>query len=195
MQVAEISPLLIELFGADRLEANPPESWQIQTPECRLLLLLSASGEWLRVLLPLLPAVDAAPFHRQILEANFDATGPVRYALHQNVLWGVFQHDLASLTSGDLYQAIASLFDLAQRGLDPFFTALAETQLRQIVRAAKQQGQSLPATLQTLTHLYEEGVLGNLSNGPEIRRFTLDRWREQLERLWPEVEVDSWEQS
>lgn len=190
MQATEISPLLIEWFGAEQLEAKPPESWQIQTPQHRLLLLLSASGEWLRVLLPLLPATDVAPFHAQILAANFDATGPVRYALHQNVLWGVFQHDLASLTKMDLQQAIASLFDLAQQGIDPFFEALAESQIRQIVLAAKQRGQSLLETLQMLTHLYEEGVLGDLDTGAEIRRFTLDRWRERLEQLWPDVELD-----
>ncbi len=46
---------------------------------------------------PILPIAEAQPFIQQMMEANFDQTQEARYAFHQNVVWGVFQYDLAAL--------------------------------------------------------------------------------------------------
>lgn len=182
----EITHALTQHFGAtaQRLE---PEAWQVETAKFRLLVLLSQDHSWLRVLVPIAPAQEAQAFTEQLLAANFDATQETRYALHQDVLWGIFQHRLESLATVDFTAAIERLESLHEQGLSPVFNDLVETRIRQIIQMAKLQGQSLESTLQTLNHFYEEGLMGNLAQGASSREEVLAAWRRQLERLWPEV--------
>ncbi|MGL5063677.1 MAG: hypothetical protein ACRC62_27140 [Microcoleus sp.] len=187
MNPEEISNTLKDLFG-ESVQQTDSTSWQVETPQFRLLVLLSEDGSWLRILLPIASAAEAEPFFDKLLEANFDTTVETRYALHQNVLWGVFQHNSATLVSPDFSTAIAKLLDLQQRGLSEFFDNLIEARIRQIIKAAKMQGQSLENTLQTLERFYAEGLMGEMDLGRESREQTLAAWRYQLERLWPSVE-------
>lgn len=187
MDAAAIAPLLEHLFPG-QVTFVPPGSWQVDGEGFRLLVLLSETGDWLRLLLPLAPVAEVAGCLDQLLAANFDETQEVRYALHQEVIWLVYQHGLPDLAEPDLKGAIATMLALHDRGLDPFFRASIERQLRQIVRAARQQNQSLEATLQTLDRFYAEGILGNLGDAPERRAATLAAWKVQLERLWDEAE-------
>jgi len=188
MTPEEISSTLTELFVSASVQAIAPGSWQIETQSFRLLVMLSDDQSWLRVLLPIMSAQEAAPFIQQLLEANFDDTQQVRYAIHQGVVWGVFQHSREGLGVGDFSDAIARLISLHQLGLSDVFNQLVESRIRQIIQAAKQQGQSLEATLQNLDRFYEEGILGDLEQGAESREQVLLAWRRQLERLWPQVE-------
>lgn len=183
----DITQTLQQQFGTS-LKVLPPDAWQVDTGEFRVLVLLSQDGSWLRMLLPLLPAAEAKPFLAQILTANFDATQEVRYALHEEVLWGVFQHDAASLIPAVFNGALNQLLTLKQTGINPFFQDLIEIQIRQIIKAAKQQGQTLEATLQTLDRLYAEGVMGDMAAGAGTHQKTLEAWQRQLERLWPLVD-------
>ena len=186
MESKDITPYLEQRFGA-QVQVSPPDAWQVETPAFRLLVLLSADGSWLRLLVPIAPAPAAQPYLSQILMANFDATQEARYALHQEVLWGVFYDELASLTEAQFAAAIDRLLGMKQDGLDPFFNALVEQQIRQIIAAAKQQGQSLEETMQTLDRFYSEGMMGDMDDGP-YQGQVLAAWRRQLERLWPEAE-------
>jgi hypothetical protein len=139
------------------------------------------------VLLPITSAQAAQPFLAQLMEANFDDTQQVRYALHQEVIWGVFQHNRETLTSGDFTDAIARLLSLHQLGLSDVFARLVESRLRQIIQAQKLQGQSLEATLKNVERFYDEGLLGDIEQGKENRDRAIGAWKAQLERLWPEV--------
>ncbi|MBD2086433.1 hypothetical protein NDI49_06810 [Trichocoleus sp. ST-U3] len=188
MKPEDITKTLTELFDAAAIEATAPGLWQVETTQMRLLVLLSDDGSWLRVLLPIAPAQEAQPFVEQLLEANFDDTQETRYALNQGVLWGVFQHNLETLNVEDFSGAIARLISLHQTGLSDCFNQLVESRISQIILAAKQQGQSLEATLQTLDRFYEEGLMGDLDLPPEAREEVLAAWRRQLERLWTEIE-------
>jgi hypothetical protein len=185
MTPSEITTALTAIFG-DKIQIAEPESWQIEGENLRLLVLLSEDQSWLRTLITIAPAQEAAPFYQQLLEANFDQTQEVRYALFQGLLWGVFQHSVESLTVTDFQQAIGRLVELHQRGLSDSFNQLAETQIRQIIHAAKLQGQSLEATMQTLERFYQEGLMGNLDDSGQSRNEVLGAWRYQLERLWNE---------
>ena len=180
----EIADTLSELFGTSAVKVLAPGSWQVETPTFRLLILLSDDQSWLRVLLPIMPAQQAKPFLEQFFEANFDDTQQVRYAMHQDVLWGVFQHSCTSLVVEDFRDAIARLIALYEVGLDDAFNQLTETKIKQIVQASKQQGQSLEATMQNLERFYAEGLLGEIEQSPESRERVLTAWRGQLERLW-----------
>jgi len=189
MEKAEISIILEKLFNTEDIKHDVEEAWQIQNSQVHLLVLLSEDLSWIRLLTPIATAAEAQSLLPQILEDNFNATQEVRYALNQNVLWGVFHHRLASLVAADLESAIASLQSLKEKGLSYSFNQLIEKQIIQIVKAAKAQGQSLEATYQTIDRFYQEGVMGGVDQDPAQREQFLAAWKMQLERLWSEVEV------
>lgn len=193
MTPEEIAGTLTGLFGTSDAAAlaQPvveiaPGSWQVDTSAFRLLVLLSEDNTWLRVLLPILPIQEAQPFLGQFLEANFDDTQEVHYALYEGVIYGVFQHNSSTLVGTDLSNAINRLVSLYEAGLDNVFNRLIESRIRQIIQAAKQQGQSLQATMQTLERFYAEGLMGEINQSLEAREEVLVAWRRQLERLWNE---------
>lgn len=188
MTLEELTAALTDLFG-EQVQTLAVGSFQVETPQFRLLVLLSEDQSWLRLLLPIAPAQDAEPYWEQLLEANFDLTQETRYAVHQDVLWAVFQHSFAALTIEDLQSAAQRLIMLRQQGLNEVFNTFAEKRIRQIVQAAKRQGQSLEATMQTLDRFYQEGVMGDLTMGAQSRSETMGAWQRQLRRLWDEVEL------
>ena len=189
MKIAEITPILERLFNAEDIKHDVEEAWQIKNSQIHLLVILSEDRTWLRLLTPIAAASEAQSLLPQLLEDNFDATQEVRYAISQNVLWGVFHHRLESLVPEDFESAIASLVSLVEKGLSGSFNQLIEKQIIQIVKAAKAQGQSLEATYQTIDRFYQEGVMGGVDQDPAQREQFLAAWKMQLERLWSEVEV------
>ncbi|MBD2436971.1 leucine zipper domain-containing protein [Nostoc sp. FACHB-110] len=189
MTPEEIAGTLTELFGTESVVAIASSSWQIDTPNFRLLVLLSEDQTWLRVLLPLMPIKEAEQFLTQFLEANFDETQEVRYATYDGVVWGVYQHNSGTLVSADFASAIARLIFLHKAGLNDVFNRLIENRVRQIVVAAKQQGQSLQATMQNLERFYAEGLMGEIDQTAAAREEVLAAWQYQLERLWNEIDV------
>lgn len=187
MKVEEISHTLKELFG-NSVEMTSPTSWQVETQAIRLLVLLSDDYSWLRILVPIVPLKEAEPFLQQLLEANFDDTQETRYALHQDVLWGVFQHSRENLAKVDFLKALGRLVTLYEQGISDSFNQFVELRVRQIIQAAKQLGQSLEMTLQNLDRFYQEGLMGDMDGGAASREATLEAWRYQLERLWSQVD-------
>ncbi|BBD60540.1 hypothetical protein NIES2109_33380 [Nostoc sp. HK-01] len=187
MKPEEIAVTLTELFGAEAVNAIAPGSWQIDSSSFRLLVLLSEDQTWLRVLLPIMPLQEAETFLTQFLEANFDETQEVRYAIYDGVVWGVYHHNSGTLASADLANAIARLISLHKSGLNDVFNRFIENRLRQIIQAAKQQGQSLQTTMQNLDRFYAEGLMGEINQSADDREQVLATWRYQLERLWNEV--------
>jgi hypothetical protein len=187
MTPPELPNSLAILFG-DAVQTLAPGSYQVEAEGFRMLVLLSEDQLWLRVLMPIAPASEAIAFLEELMEANFDATGATRYGINQGLLWGIFQHSLAGLSAEDLTLAIHQLMELHQLGVDQVFGQFAEKRVREIIQAAKAQGQSLEVTLQMLDRFYEEGVMGDIADTAEARERTMAAWRYQLERLWDEVE-------
>lgn len=189
MKIAEIPPILERLFAPEDIKHDVEEAWQIRNSQIHLLVILSEDRSWLRLLSPIAAASEAQSLLPQLLEDNFDTTQEARYAINQNVLWGVFHHRLESLTPEDFESAIASLVTLVEKGLSSSFNQLIEKQIVQIVKAAKAQGQSLESTYQTIDRFYQEGIMGGIDQNPAQREQFLAAWKAQLERLWSEVEV------
>ncbi|MDB9349145.1 hypothetical protein [Nodularia spumigena] len=185
----EIAGTLTKIFSTAEVKAIAPGSWQIDTATFRLLVLLSEDNTWLRILLPIVPIQEAQPFLAQFLEANFDDTQEVRYALFDGVIWAVYQHNSETLVSRDFASAIARLISLYEAGLDNVFNRLIESRIRQIIQTAKQQGQSLSATMQNLERFYAEGLLGEINQTSESREQVLTAWQRQLERLWDQIDI------
>jgi hypothetical protein len=186
----EITSFLTEIFGSN-IQVLGTESWQVSTPEFRLLILLSEDQTWLRTLIPIATEPEVQGVLPQLLAANFDLTQEARYALHEQVLWGVFQHNLARLTAEDFSSALGRLVAMHQRGLVECFNLMIEKQILKIIQTAKRQGQSLESTLQNLDRLYQEGVMGELDQSRQSQEETLAAWRYQLERLWPQISAES----
>jgi hypothetical protein len=190
MKFEEITVVLEQYFPSESIEFKE-DTWQINDRQITLLVILSPDRSWLRVLTPIASVTEAQSLLPQLLSNNFDLTQEARYALAQGVVWGVFYHRLASLSTEDLENAIATIVTLAQKGLGDAFNQLIEQRIRQIILAAKSQGQSLEATYKTLDRLYQEGLLGGVDQQSEEREQFLASWKYQLERLWPEVSIDN----
>ncbi len=190
MKFEEITIVLERHFPRDSIEYKE-DTWQINSEGVTLLVILSADRSWLRLLTPIAAVTEAQSLLPQLLSNNFDLTQEARYAIAQGVVWGVFHHRLASLTPEDLENAIATIVSLAEKGLTDAFNQLIEQRIRQIILAAKSQGQSLETTYKTLDRLYQEGLLGGVDQQPEEREQFLASWKYQLERLWPEVSIDN----
>ncbi len=187
MTPEDINLALIEEF-AEVVTQVEPTLWQVETSDFRLLVLLSEDKSWLRILIPIAPVNTAKILLERLLEANFDQTQQTRYAIYQDVVWGVFQHNCESLSLIDFSSAIAVLISLYEKGLSEFFTDAIEDKILQVIKAAKLQGKSMEETLQTLERFYAEGLMGELEGTSEDREKTLAAWRRQLERLWSEAE-------
>ncbi|MDJ0531824.1 MAG: CesT family type III secretion system chaperone [Xenococcaceae cyanobacterium MO_207.B15] len=186
MQAERITIILSEIFPQSTIERQTDKSWQVANETIRILILLSDDGSWLRILTPIAAQKDAQPFLENLMEANFDGTGEARYGLGQNVLWGLFQHSLESLTEEDFCSAIASVVSLAEKGLSQAFQGVIENRIREIVQAAKTQGQTKEVTYQMIERFYQEGMLGGLDQPAEERNSFLAAWKAQLDRLWGE---------
>ena len=181
----EIATALGDRFG-ENVQPVPPDAWQVETDDWRLIAI--ASAPWIKLMTPIVPVAEAQSFLPQMMEANFDDTQEARYALHQEVIWGIFQYNAAALGIDQFNTAIDKLQKLKADGVTGFFTRMVESQVSKIITAAKLNGQSLEATLQTLDRFYSEGVMGNM--GEVDSQKALEAWKYQLERLWPTVDVD-----
>ncbi|VEP16209.1 conserved hypothetical protein [Hyella patelloides LEGE 07179] len=186
METQQITSILQEIFPQDTVETNNEENWQINNDKIRLLVLLSEDKSWLRVLTPIASVMEAQSLLVPLMEANFDTTQEIRYALGQNVLWGVFHHNFATLATEDFVNVILRMIFVAEKGLSEAFQQLVEQRIRQIIQAAKTQGQSKEATFQTLERFYQEGMLGDIDRDPQERENFLASWQMQLDRLWDE---------
>ncbi len=187
MKPEEIAATLKSLFGGNAVSLVEDGSWQVDTGEFRLLVLLSQDYSWLRILLPLMPLQEALPFLEQLLEANFDDTQEVRYAIQENVLWAVYQHTTETIVSSDFRNIISRLINIQKIGLDEAFNKFIEIRIRQIIKAAKLQGQSMQSTMQNLERFYAEGLMGSMEQTSQGREAVLNSWRYQLEKMWSEV--------
>ncbi|MBE9060807.1 hypothetical protein [cf. Phormidesmis sp. LEGE 11477] len=182
----DLTAALTDRFG-EAAQHTPPDAWQVETDKMRLIAI--ASSPLLKLMTPIMPIAEAQSFVTQMLEANFDQTQAARYAFHQNVVWGVSQFDFETLTLPVLKRAIDQLTDMKSQGAEVFFSRLMESQITQIITAAKLQGQSLEDTIKTLDRFYSEGIMGDMGE-QAYQEKAMTAWRSQLERLWPTVDID-----
>ena len=184
MKLEIIEPILKQIFSTAKVTHKSEDVWQIEHDGMTLLIILSEDKSWLRILTAIAPLQEIQPLLIPILEANFENTGEIRYALAENVLWAVYHHRIASLVEEDFCQAINSLVSLAKQGLSGLFKQLMEKRILAIIKASKHRGQTKTNTYQTLERFYQEGILGGMDQTPEQREMFLAAWKHQLDRLW-----------
>ena len=61
MKLETISETLNETFGSNAVEKTP-DTWQVNTGQLRLLVILSKNNSWLRLLIPIALATEAQPY-------------------------------------------------------------------------------------------------------------------------------------
>ncbi len=184
MQLEIIEPILKQMFSQATLSHKTEDTWQIDHDGTTILVILSEDKSWLRILTTIASIEEVQPLLIPILEANFEFTGEIRYALAENVLWAVYHHRVASLIEKDFCHAIYSLVSLAEQGLSGLFRQLMEKRILAVIQASKLQGQTKTTTYQTLERFYQEGMLGGMDQTPEQRQRFLAAWKYQLDRLW-----------
>ena len=187
MTLDDVTAALNSHFGEGACQYVPPDAWQVETGDKRLLAI--SPGSWIKLMTPIMPIAEAQPFIQQMMEANFDQTQEARYAFHQEVVWAVFQYDLAALERPQFDSAVGRLLALNQDGAGVFFSRMVEAQVKQIIVASKRAGKSLEDTLKTLDRFYAEGMMGEMGDQTGYQEQALESWRRQLSRLWPTVEV------
>jgi hypothetical protein len=193
----DITTALVARFGAPACQQVADDAWQVEidkTDETEAMRLLAIRvGAWLKLMIPIMPVAEAEPFMAQMLAANFDDTQLARYALHQDVVWGVFQYDRAALNLAEFQSAIDQLLALKASGVNDLFSRQVEAQVSQIIVASKKQGQSLEATMKMLDRFYSEGMMGDMEPRSEQKGYqsqALKAWQRQLERLWPTIDIE-----
>ena len=184
-----ITQVFTNVFPEARIDQPDRKTWKVHVAEKRFHLLANTSknGEMFRVFVPIAPQQDAEPYYEQMLEKNFDENQLVCYAINQNMIWGAFKYPIGILEAAQLQQALEELVELHKKNLNPFFNQLAEEKVREIVAAAKAQGQTMEMTMQTITRFYQEGIMGGLDQDPRQQQQALIAWQYQLERLWNEA--------
>jgi hypothetical protein len=188
MDTVQLRSLLQNRYG-ESFKEIAAECYEVNQDPLKLLLILSQDLTWLRVIVPVTSASNATSLATEFLAANFDETLDLRYALHQDVLWGVFQHSLPTLDPQDLLNALDRLAEMKQVGINKAFSRLITQRVREVIRAAKEKGETLQQTIQTIDRLYAEGVMGGLDGNSALREEMMAAWRYQLTRLWDEPEA------
>ncbi len=198
MNPTELQDFFRARYGDEAVNTVAPEAFKVEprpvegeTPAARpfeIYVMWSGDALWVRLMTPVTSAAEATPFLEQLMQANFEQTEKVRYALHEDGLWLVSQHRLERLHPQDLEDVVATFTTAQQAGLDVFFRDRIDLQIKQIILANKSQGQTLESTLQTLQHFYQEGMMGGLDQPAAERNATLEAWRYQLTRLWDTVD-------
>jgi hypothetical protein len=184
MNLEQITSLLARVGPVKQVQ---PDQWQVDTEGLRFLVLLNQSQDWVRLLLPVAPQMDALPLMVQLLEANFDWTGAVRFAFQEQALWAVFQHRFSTLTPEDFSNAVVQLKECKEELYYLCFEGLLQTRMEQIVQVLKNQNKTLDDAIQALNRFYEEGVMGSLEASGEQRALVLEQWRKKLARLWEDM--------
>jgi hypothetical protein len=184
MKLEQITSLLAKIGQVKQVQAD---QWQVDTEGLRFLVLLNEPQDWVRILLPVAPQMDALPLMVQLLEANFDWTGAVRFAFQEQALWAVFQHHFSTLTPEDFSDAVVQLKECKEELYYLCFEGLIQTRMEQIVQVLKNQNKTLDDAIQALNRFYEEGVMGSLEASGEQRALVLEQWRKKLARLWEDM--------
>ena len=196
MTPEDITQALETRFGKDVTQRVSDDAWQVEIEKsddsAGVRLLAIRPGSWLKLMVPLMQAAEAQPFMTQMMAANFDETQEARYALHQGVVWAVFQYNMAALAAPQFESAVECLLALKADGVSEFFNRMVEAQVTQIIVASKKQGQTLESTMKTLDRFYAEGMMGDMGSAgnSDYQQKALGAWRRQLERLWPTIQVE-----
>ena len=90
-------------------------TWQLTVRERSILVIADAIADRMRVMSAIVRAEALPPeLYLRMLQANFDSALDARYAIAQEMLFGVFVHPLGSLTPEFLLSGISQVYGVAE---------------------------------------------------------------------------------
>lgn len=99
----------------DAKAARENNSLRFKVGERELLIVSDPAADRMRAMVPIAKVADLpAGIALRMLQANFDSALDARYAVANELVWGVFIHPLGSLTEADLLSGIGQTVNVAQ---------------------------------------------------------------------------------
>lgn len=94
-------------------QQNGP-AWQFVVDGFETILVYDVDADRMRVMTPINDA-DALPAEElvRLMQANFDSALDARYAIANDILWGVFIHPLSSLTDSEFLLGVGQTVNVA----------------------------------------------------------------------------------
>ena len=90
-------------------------TWQFVVDELDALLVYDTGADRMRVIIPIVETAAIPPEQiTRLMQANFDSALDARYAIAQDMLWGVFIHPLSSLTDEDFVLGVGQTVNIAK---------------------------------------------------------------------------------
>ena len=112
MTIDRIESIVRRIDSKAEREAN---SVRFKLSEREMLLVADPNADRMRVMTPIARLADLpAELPQRLLQANFDSALDARYAIANELVWGVFVHPLTSLTEADLLSGIGQTANVAQ---------------------------------------------------------------------------------
>ncbi len=98
-------------------EASQPRPgiWQFRIQDHDVAIFTDAQADRMRIVLPITQS-DGLPSDRllRLLQANYDSALDARYAVAQGMVWSVFIHPLADLTTHEFFSGVGQVVNIAE---------------------------------------------------------------------------------
>jgi len=93
---------------------NQGTTWQFIFQDHPIILVFDEKADRMRMFTPIGPQSALTPeLMRRMLQANFDSALDARYAVANEMIWGVFIHPLSPLDQGQFASAVVQLLNVA----------------------------------------------------------------------------------
>jgi len=105
-----------QLIGKIDAEASRQGNvWQFQYQQQEMLAIFDEQADRMRIVTPIAPAsLLDSKLMKRLLQANYDAALDARYAVGNDIIWGVFVHPLSVLDEGQLASAVFQVLSVAK---------------------------------------------------------------------------------
>jgi hypothetical protein len=89
--------------------------WQFTLGKREVIVITDPVAERMRIMVPIVETKELdQPLLTRLMQANFESALDARYAIAQDVLWGVFIHPLSSLSERDFVSGLAQALTVAE---------------------------------------------------------------------------------
>jgi hypothetical protein len=94
--------------------ARGGNGWQFQLGERIVIVVTDPLAERMRIISPIAAAEQLTPgLVERLMQANYDSALDARYAIAQNLLWGVYNHELTSLNEKEFLSGLLQVVNIA----------------------------------------------------------------------------------
>lgn len=94
--------------------AREGNGWQFQLGERIVIVVTDPLAERMRIISPIAAAEQLTPeLVERLMQANYDSALDARYAIAQNLLWGVFIHELTSLNEKEFLSGLLQVVNIS----------------------------------------------------------------------------------